>query len=161
MERQLFSISALAPELGLDRRTLGDKLRGTATDGITAGGKPGYYLATVIQAVFAGGSATTKAQILEEQLEALRAERRIREGRWAAVEVFESCSRHVLVNTKTALSGMSRKLAPYLSRARTAEECDAIVRKEVTQILNRLSQGEYLPNVRLVGDGHITEEDSA
>jgi hypothetical protein len=51
MTRTLFSISALAVELGRDRRTIAQALDSVSPDGKIAGGHKGWHLQTVLRAL--------------------------------------------------------------------------------------------------------------
>ena len=51
MTRQLFSISALAVELGHDRRTIAAALDTVTADGTIAGGHRGWFLQTALRAL--------------------------------------------------------------------------------------------------------------
>src|SRR4051812_19815794 len=50
MTAKLWSINALSVELGLDRRTIGNRLRGTPADGRISG-KPAWLLPTALRAL--------------------------------------------------------------------------------------------------------------
>ena len=60
MTPQLFSISGLAVELNVDRRTIAAKLRNIKPDGLLPRGSPGWRLTTALRAL--KGSALAAAQ---------------------------------------------------------------------------------------------------
>jgi hypothetical protein len=55
MTRTLFSISALAVELGKDRRTVASVLDSVPSDGTIAGGHRGWFLTSALDAIDRGG----------------------------------------------------------------------------------------------------------
>src|SRR6202453_2605678 len=58
---QLFSLSGLAVELGLDRRTVAAKLRDVRPDGILPGGTSGWHLNTALRALDASRFASSRS----------------------------------------------------------------------------------------------------
>jgi hypothetical protein len=58
---QLFSLSGLAVELGLDRRTVAAKLRDVRPDGILPGGTSGWRLNTALRALDASRFASSRS----------------------------------------------------------------------------------------------------
>lgn len=55
MTKQLYSISALAVELGKDRRTVASALESVPADGTIAGGHRGWFLTSALDAIDRGG----------------------------------------------------------------------------------------------------------
>jgi hypothetical protein len=144
-KRPLYSVSQLAPEFGVDRRTLAHRLRDIASDGLVAG-HPAYYLATVIKAVF-GGQTSTKEEILKEQLLALQAERLAREGRTLDADDTANHWIRLYASVKTPLLAVPTKLAPQLARLTTPHECEALLRKELHNVLRRIAGVEPVPGM--------------
>ena len=58
MTQTLFSISALAVELGKDRRTVAAALDSVPSDGTIAGGHRGWFLTSALDAIERGGKPT-------------------------------------------------------------------------------------------------------
>jgi hypothetical protein len=63
MTPQLFSISGLAVELGVDRRTIAAKLRNVRPDGDLPGGSPGWRLTTALRALHGTALAATRSEV--------------------------------------------------------------------------------------------------
>jgi hypothetical protein len=62
MTPQLFSISGLAVELGLDRRTVATRLRDVRPDGVLPRGSPGWRLATALRALKGSALSATQSE---------------------------------------------------------------------------------------------------
>jgi hypothetical protein len=140
-KRQLFSISELAPEFGLDRRTLAAKLRDTSSDGLVCG-HPAYHLGTVIQAVY-GGESSVREEIDKERLRALQDERRVREGSLVELVETEKSMMAVASVVRTQVLALPPKLAPQVVRCRTPQEAEALIRKEVYAALRALASWDF------------------
>jgi hypothetical protein len=68
---QIFSISGLAVELGVDRRTVAAKLRNVRPDGDLPGGLPGWRLLTAMNALGLGNGRTDPAPLTPRGFRAL------------------------------------------------------------------------------------------
>jgi hypothetical protein len=62
MMPQLFSISGLAVELKVDRRTIAAKLRNTKPDGLLPRGSPGWRLTTALRALKGSALVVTQSE---------------------------------------------------------------------------------------------------
>jgi hypothetical protein len=136
-KRQLYSVSELAPEFGLDRRTLANRLRDTDSDGLVSG-HPAYHLGTVIQAVY-GGESSVRKEIDRERLRALQDERKIREREFVPEAEVAKRWFHIVGMIRTALLGLPRKLPAQVLRLRTEAEAESLLRKEIYVVLNKLA----------------------
>jgi hypothetical protein len=65
MMPQLYSISGLAVELNVDRRTVAARLRNVTPDGLLPRGSPGWRLATALRAMNWAGSAVPQPEVLD------------------------------------------------------------------------------------------------
>ena len=65
MQRRLWSINALATELGKDRRTIAKRLDGVPIDG-ELNGHPAWYLSTALAAVEENGEASSSRSQVED-----------------------------------------------------------------------------------------------
>lgn len=72
MTAQLYSVSALAVELGRDRRTIAKALRHIQPDGLTPADERGWYLATALRALDASsGRRNAEGSVDDRLLETL------------------------------------------------------------------------------------------
>ncbi len=104
--------------------------------------------AVVLKATGGQGSyAQARTRKTLEEVARLEHEREIREGNFIATSVLERHWIKILAVFKSALLALPRKMAPQVTRLKSPEETEALLRREVSAILNRLSTAEWLPPV--------------
>jgi DNA-binding transcriptional MocR family regulator len=142
-KKQLFSISQLAIELDLDRRTVTAKLRDVASDGMLSG-HPAFHLSTAVGAIYCA-STSTREEIDRERLLALQTERKIRDRELVPAADIEKNWLQIVGMIRNAILGLPRKMATQLSRSRTPEEAEQVLTTEVRSILSRLAAANGNP----------------
>jgi hypothetical protein len=63
MMPQIFSISGLSVDLGMDRRTIAAKLRNVRPDGVSPSGSPGWRLSTAYRALHGTALAAIRSEV--------------------------------------------------------------------------------------------------
>jgi hypothetical protein len=92
---QLFSVSGLAVELGLDRRTVAAKLRNLRPDGILPGGFPAWRLTTALPAMNGPRWTSNRSEVFDPIADLL-------ENRMANPEIVTEGDRMLLTVSEAA-----------------------------------------------------------
>jgi len=105
-----------------------------------------YRERTAVERAGGGGSLTSgRARKLALECAKLEAEQKIRENSYISLERMEAHWTAVLQILRSALLAMPRKLAPQIGRMRSAEDAEALLRREVHTALNKLAVTDYRP----------------
>lgn len=144
MTRQTWSVSRLAIELGMDRRTIAAKLAGVApAERLTAG--PTYWLTDVVRAVYAEPAgkldlSSERAQLAHAQTEKVRLEVAQMRGELVPFEQLADTWGNYVANARAKILGLGSKLAPRVAAEKSIQVCQAIIDAAVYEILSELKE---------------------
>lgn len=144
MTRQTWSVSRLAIELGLDRRTIGGKLAGVApAERLRAG--PTYWMADVVRALFAEPAgkldlSNERAQLAHAQTQKVKLEVAQLQKELVPADQLADTWGNYVANVRAKLLGLGSALAPRLAVEKSTQVCQAIIDSHVHEILSELKE---------------------
>lgn len=144
MTRQTWSVSRLAIELGLDRRTIGGKLAGVApAERLRAG--PTYWMADVVRALFAEPAgkldlSNERAQLAHAQTQKVKLEVAQLQKELVPADQLADTWGNYVANARAKILGLGSKLAPRVAAEKSTQVCQAIIDAAVYEILSELKE---------------------
>lgn len=141
-----FSISALAVELGRDRRTIGN-----ACAGLTPVGRQGkadlYRLSDVVEALAAPAKPKSfdeaKARKMAADAELAELELERERGEVVRIEEVAKAIGEEYAATRAKLLAIPSKLAPRVALETDEGACRELIAREITEALNELAGGSF------------------
>lgn len=139
----IFTISALATELGRDRRKLTAVLRTVEPDGITDRGHPGWLIKTAIEALAGDGMelnpAAEKARLDKARADLAELDLATRQARLVPAEMIEKAWGNIVTEIRTRLMSIPASVAPRVTPKMSTVEIEAIIREQVDEALKALA----------------------
>lgn len=165
MLRRLWSVSALATEMGIDRRTMAKRLENIPAAGEAQKGRPGWRLTDVIVALYGsaeGGerinAEVEKGRLLKAQADLAQLEVRKREGDLLPADEVARVDEAVMTAIRDAFLALPDGVAEVVCEVAASEGptgVAALLRERVETILEDASNAEF----DLEGQGDDLAED--
>lgn len=146
-ERLELTVSTLYLETGKDRRTIDQALADNNVKPVRTEGTIRYYhLKDVLPALYEGASlnqATENAKLKRAQTKKTELEIAKLEGELVPIEDVEQDAATTAMMVKAKLSSIPARLAGTLAGTQDDNEIEAILEREVLEVLEELHQGEW------------------
>ena len=129
MARQTWTVNALADELGIDRRTLGKRLKGVEpADTQSLGNRTvsRYHLVDVVQALIdacsgSGDAVSEKARLDRARADQVEFDLAIKRGQYAPIDALQMAVADMASQARSIIEGLPKRIKNSLPSLRARE----------------------------------------
>lgn len=141
MIAKIWSLNALATELGRDRRAVGNALANVPPDGKASRGD-GWLMKTAVSALYEGKTHSLqeeKARLTREQADKTEMENRLRRREVLERGLVDQAVIGAFARVRARLLSIPSKLAPRIARGMDPSEAEGILRDSIHESLRELA----------------------